>query len=476
MTTMDVHPVEDVERGSPYDQADNDIVFSLRDQNIVELFDYGLPAPEDFKRMLRSDGVAQSLRKVLQQPILGAEWDIEPTGEQEIDDEVRRQLFEPCVDGGMETSLQTVIAQMTGAFIDRRSYFEKVWTPDGSKVRLKKLAWRPPGSCILQRDAYNGDVRGFKQVAYPISFTDRRPTQDGYIPIPEQYAFVYVHGVEQDPVRGVSDFEVPYWCWTTKQKVLYLWFTYLESQSLQRTILRGKDGEQVKKAAQAVAALRNSGVVGIPEDWVSNIDMMNPGGGSASAQFEAAIKYLDSQASRSALAGFLDLTSHAGSSGGGGGSYALSSDQSDLFLQTLKGYADEIADAFTNYVLADIVRYNFGKQAPVPRFKFGELTAKPIKDEIQMLTTLASATNLNVPLDFVQQLVLNVGHSFGMDLSALQDAIDQKSEEAAATQKTQQLQQLAQLAATATTGAQAVAQAQAGPAPVQTGVQPQQGV
>jgi len=463
----------DQERGTPYDEYSNDVVFSLENKNIVELFDYGRPTPHEFNKMLDQDGVAQSLRKVLQQPILGAEWDIEPTGEKEIDDEVRHQLFDPGVDGGMETSLQTVISQMTDAFINRRAYFEKVWEQDGARVQLKKLAWRPPGSCILLRDAQNGDMRGFKQVAYPVSFDDRRKTKDGYIPIPQQYSFVYVHGIERDPVRGTSDFEVPYWCWTTKQKVLYLWFTYLESQSLQRTILRGKDGEQVKQAAQAVAALRNSGVVGIPEEWVSNIDMMNPGGGSASAQFNDAIKYLDGQASRSMLAGFLDLTGHASS---GAGSYALSVSQSDLFLQLLKGYADELADAMTNDVLVDIVRYNFGRHAPVPRFKFGELTAKPIKDEIQMLSQLAAASNLNVPLDFVLQLVMNVGHSFGMDLSQLQEAIDQKMEEAATAQRTGELQNIAQLAAVASTGAQAVMQAQQQTAPpVQTGAPTPQG-
>jgi hypothetical protein len=46
------------------------------------------------------------------------------------------------------------------------------------------------------------------------------------------------HGFYREPIKGVSDLDVAYWCYETKQKVLFLWFQVLENQNLPKTSSR----------------------------------------------------------------------------------------------------------------------------------------------------------------------------------------------------------------------------------------------
>jgi hypothetical protein len=456
-----VVPQLDKQVGTEWDLYEGPLLFGLDGKEVGEVFDYREPTVPEIKTMLDQDGKAQSLESVITLPIRAATWSIVPTDRSDVSEKITELLTTPSADGGMKTPLSRVIAQMTSAFAYRRTYFEKVFTqtPD-NKIGYSKLAWRPPDTCILLRDPVNGSFQGFKQMLYPYQLGARKDVgTDGYVTIPTQYSMVYIHGQHKDPTKGISDFQVPWWCYTTKQKVLFLWFTYLETQSLPRTIVQGKNLENVKKAARVISALKNHGVAGIETGWIDKMDQLQGQGSAGAAQFNEAITYLDSQASMSLLAGFVDLPARAQT---GVGSYALSASQQDLFLQLLQGYAGEMEDVITNYVIADLVRYNFGSGVQVPRFEFAQLNREDIQPQTAMLQAVMTSqtTNPAVPTAFINDLVMAVSQEFGFDTDEMSKAIDEVTQKLEQAALTPQGVQVAPMAAAANVTAREVQNAQ----------------
>lgn len=460
------------EKGTAWNVFDGPLVFGLANgQTVGEVFDQREPTVEEIDTMLGQDGKAQALEKALTLPIRSAAYTIEPNDAPAAVVEATKDALErPTAEGGMKTPLQDVIGQMTGAFLYRRSYHELVFTrgsSDNNNLRLvyDKIGFRPAETCILLRSPKNGDLQGFKQMSYPFQVGGETVNpdveSDGYIPILNPYAFVHVHGKHRDPIRGLTDMQVPYWCWTTKQKVMFLWFTYLESQSLPKTILQATSEPAAENAARAVAALKNAGVVGIPKQWLA-ADPIQLGGGSASVgdQFLQALNYLDGMASQSILAGWIDLPSKAS---GGIGSYALSADQTDMFLEMLQGYATEMEQDITNNLIAPLVRANFPGNPAIPTFKFAKLNHDQIQPQFTLLQGLAGAANLNpaIPPEFLQQLVMEIGSEWGWDLDALQAAIERQTERVQKQAETQAAAAMSSTVAAAQVGASAARQVRA---------------
>ena len=81
------------------------------------------------------------------------------------------------------------------------------------------------------------------------------------IRVPRKRAFVYVHGKRLDPLSGTSDLEIAYWCYKTKQKLMFLWFQFLEGVSLPRTIVKANDITVAQQVAGQVSRLKSSGVL-----------------------------------------------------------------------------------------------------------------------------------------------------------------------------------------------------------------------
>jgi Protein of unknown function (DUF935) len=445
------------ERGSIFDLLKGDLVFDEYEDGAV--FDYGEPTVRDLEQMLDRDGKARSLEQVLCLPIEAASWSIKAeTGYEDVATFVEDALSRSMTEGGMQTPITDIIGQLTSAFTFRRAYFEKVFKRWGMRIIYDKVAYRPPATCVMKRDWRTGDLRGFKQEAQlgHDSEVNSRTGTDGYIHIKPQYSMVYVHGTKRSPVRGMSDLTIAWNCHMTKQKVKFLWFTFLESQMLPRTIFHASGDTAAKQGAEVIASLKNAGVAGIPKSWGDKVTQLAVAGQGA-AEFRNALNWLDSEASSSLLAGFTDLASKAAE---GAGSYALSKDQSDLFLHLLKGYAAELSSCVTNYMVSDLVRYNFGFSVPVPRFEIGPLNPDDVQMSLDLLKTLITSPDAPVPRAFVNDLVMEVARVLDMDMDQMRVSIEERERELSERANTDRLVQLAGVMATADVGAQAAAQAQ----------------
>lgn len=391
----------------------------------------------DMHEMLTKDYKAKQIENVLTLPLTSAEHTIQAaegdTGEAKW---LNTYWDTDAFAGGCRTSLDQIIGLMTSAFYYKRAYFEKVWRKGtgqfAGKFVYDDVAWRPQTTCRIMRDPINGRFRGFEQEAYfvgpGLKNGKRWPVQ-----IKPARSFVYTHGTRRDPLNGTSDMEVAFWAWKTKQKVLLLWFQFLQSVSLPRVVVKANTTEEARQVASEIARMKSSGVmpVGVPgnPDAVT-IDTLDVSGKGAD-QFMAAITWLDQAATQSVLAGFLDLTAHAAN---GAGSYALSKDASDFFLQSLEAKAREMEDQIRRQLFAPLIRHNFGNDAAVPRLQFEPLNDIDKDASVELLkTAMAAPPGGPVPTEFISELAGQVATYLGLEGEKTRDSF-KKSFDAAAAQ------------------------------------------
>lgn len=362
---------------------------------------------EEMREGLRRDGKLVELDQIMSLMIRSAPWSLIPVSE---DSQEEQRMCQELTDDlqQMDTPMDEVIGQMTSAFAFRRSHHEKVYTRIGSRIGYSKVAFRPQESCeVIRSKKRGGQIIGFKQTV---------PDETDPVRILNPYALTYVHGIHREPIRGQSALEIAYQCYQLKWKIKFLWYNFLEGQNLPRTIVFGNSETGTKNAVQAIARLKSAGVAGVPKDWVDKIQPLDVSGKGA-AEFKSALDWLDSEASGSILAGFTTIP------GKEVGSYAMSKDQTDFFVQMQNGNAREMGSALRQYLLADVVRLNYGVDAPVPMFNIGPLQRETAESLTSLLSQLATAaTDPRVPLNFIEQLTVKIAGTLDMDLDSLIDA------------------------------------------------------
>lgn len=234
-----------------------------------------------------------------------------------------------------------------------------------------------------------------------------------------------------------NDYVVTHNCFQTKQKLRYLWYKFLQRQALPLTVTYGQ-GDEAKRRANAVAKANSGGVVPMERQGTEAgqrlFDILESSGKGAD-QFSAALRFLDTEMAGSVLAEFTGLASQAAS---GHGSLALSSDQSSFYLQSREAIANEFSTAVTNWVVADLVKYNDGPGVPAPEFQLGPISPDDTAQALTLLTALAASPSGGLPHEFIDELAVKVAGFLNLDVDKVQTAL-----KSAAFQRQQAMQQLA---------------------------------
>jgi hypothetical protein len=384
--------------------------------------------------MLSRDGVSAALEHVLTLPIRAASLSIEKSeGDKGECDFARSVLMTADTEGGMRTPVKELVGQVTTAQIYRRAFFEKTWrVRDDGKTIYDKIAYRPAATCQARYNDRSGEPNGFRQQVWSFGnlMVSRNQKVPGYVDIPKMRSYIYTHGKNREPLTGVSEMEVCWWVYQTKLKLLYLWFNFLESQSMPRLIVYGNDQPTATRNADDIAQLKASGVVGLehPTPGTKMFDQIESP--DAGAFFSAALSFLENWQIMSVLAGFLGLT---GMATAGRGSYALSQDQSDFFLKSRQAVAHEMAESLTYDVVRPLILLNYGSRASFPVVKFG-----PLQDEqVQLLMTLfgqiVAAPALHIPLQVVDLLTERMASILQLDVDqvhrVLKETMNQRMEQ-----------------------------------------------
>lgn len=412
------------------------------------VFDYGDWEARDLAQMLAKGYKAKQIETALTMPIMAAEHSITPIKGDKGEAEFLNAFWDSDpLNGGSTTTLQSIINLSTSAISFKRAYWELEFAPGSGefegKTVYENVGWRPQTTCRLARDAVTGAPRGFEQEPFYVGpMTGKNQGQPLYIPA--RRAFVYIHGQSREPLSGTSALEIPYWCYKTTQKLLFLWFQFLEGVSLPRTVVKASDLTTARQIATEIAKLKSSGVmpISVPGDPNSvQIDVLDSSGKGAE-QFQQAISWMDQAAVNSVLAGFLNLTN----ADKAGGAYALSKDASDFFLQTREADAHELAHAIRKDLFGPLIRYNFGKDAKIPKFEFEPLSAEDKSSSVAMMTTLLTARDpAQIPDDFVSMLAEQVSEYLGLDGKKVAAAFDKAGKDFAAKKEAEAEQMAAQM-------------------------------
>lgn len=367
------------------------------------------PTAQDYAQMLDRDGKAEALANVLTLPLRWADLQIAPadgdTGEADL---VSRALLTPPHEGGMSTPLDHVIAQMVLAVIQRKSFHEKVWQPDGGGgVNFRKLALRPAGSCRIKRDKRNGDFEGFQQ---RVPFDHPGADAEGWVTIERDKALVYIHDQSRDPHEGRSALRTAYTAYEAKQKIRFLWFAFLQRFATPWATTSDPSGDPVtaRNLAKKASGLMGGGVLGLTGEQALELHEPTADGGA----FLKCMDYLSDEMGQSVLAGFLGLTQQ---SGGGKGSYALSRDSSDFFLRACEARSAELGGVLTNYLAADLVRWNRGPAGRTPTIRFAKLSDQRAEQATALFEAMLgqSVPDPRIPPEFMDLLTERVAETLG---------------------------------------------------------------
>lgn len=412
-----------------------------------DVFEIGEWRVRDLDAMLTRDGTAKALEQVLTLPIRSAAFSFQAspgdTGEMDLILEHFASPSEAVASGNLGEStgpvgscapgLRTIVGQMSMASIYRKTFFEKRYVIDEQGVvRLADLAWRPPATCEVKRNEHTAKMNGYRQRAWWFfsdpSAAKKNYSQEwgknftGYLDIPKSRSYVYIHGQHRQPLTGVSDMDVAYWAYKQKVKLMFLWWQFLENQSLPKLAAYGSDQDQADDNADALASMRSSAVGGFirPPSGQKLFDIIEASGQGA-AQFRDALNFLDNFQTLSCLAGFLNLPAAATL---GRGSYALSESQTGFFQQSRQGIIYEMQESFTRDVIAPIVILNFGPGAAIPRLTSAALSTTDTAQILSVFSQLATAPALRIPDQFADMMAEKVAAIFDLPLDRVAKVIN----------------------------------------------------
>lgn len=368
------------------------------------------PTVVEIRRMIRNDSQARQLATAIKLPIRGAKWDIiageGDSGEKEF---IEWVLHASSRQGGMTTPLKNVVSQMSNAIPYRFVPFEKVLKiadrgPYEGKVVVHKLGYRPPATCQLLTDD-NGSFAGFVQEV-------RKKNRTAKVPFKPKRALVYVHGAEEEPIVGTTPFENVYNMYKIKQKVAFFYFAFLENVAFPRTVVRvdNDDPEAMDYLLAKTKKLGTQGILGLYEDEsIESYESVR-----TTRDYQSCIEWLDWQMARACLSQFLDLGTT-----GERGSYALSKDKSAFFFYMLDAVLQDIASTINNYLIADLVHYNYGREAAFPTIKFRPLNDENAEPVLDMYRDVIISNSPNVTPPFLLGLMKRVEEILDLEIDPL---------------------------------------------------------
>ncbi len=397
--------------GAEIGTSANGVLPSIFDGEFIDLSKVKVA---DFKKMLDNDGTVQALYNTMVMPILGSNWSIEPdedTPEAVKQSEwVEESLKTPPHKGGMSTPIDLVLAQALRGVVEGYSGFEKVLTLKDGKIVFRKIAWRDPTTLTMRADG-RGGFNGFKQRA----FIDGNYAE---VIIPIERAFLYTYGKEFHNLKGRSAFTSAYSSYDKKRRLYYLAEQQAQSDALKIKVVEGREKagqDELDATVEAVDELGFKATVGLPAGY--KVTALNQTGG---LDLLPLIEHHNAEMARSVLAMFILL-----GTGSKTGSYSLSQDQSDFFIQALMSIRKGLENHLTSYLISDLYSYNFEKPL-YGTFKFEDITDSTIELLKQVFVKIVEKDRL--PQDVLDGVVKKVADKLDIDYKVLDKATSGKDD------------------------------------------------
>ena len=334
-----------------------------------------------YDKMKRSDAQIKAMLLVLELPIRSTQWYIEPVDNsrkaKQIALFVEDNLFKGPPDG-MTMHWEDLLRQVCLMFPFGYSIFEKVYKVDNKGfLTWRKFSPRPASTVYDFLYDENGGPLGIQQYKINQNFE--------IVDIPIDKLLLFSHRMENGDVRGNSVLRSAYKHWFIKDFIYKIMNIGIERNYVGTPYVKlppGVTPEDEAKAKQIVTSIRSSEVGGatIPDGFL--LDIFE--GKRTMADIMPYLNHQDMMIVRSVLAQFVNLGS------GNTGSFALSKDQSDLFLMMLNAEAKYITNVFNSYAIPQLVRYNYNSDL------YPKLSFKQLEGSGKLLETLKTLVDGNI--------------------------------------------------------------------------------
>lgn len=327
-------------------------------------------------KMRWSDASVQAALLLCELPIRSAEWDIEPASEDALDveiaDFVKENMFEGLTVSWEDTLRQILLMHAYGCMP-----FEIVYKiTEDNKIGWRKWAPRMPKTIEKWNVDKNGELESVMQRVYK----DNNYLE---ITIPIQKLMVFTHRREGDNYLGTSILRQAYKHWFFRDKYYKIDAVAQERLGIGIPVVTLPDGytdDDYTKAETMAKNLRGHERAYVVKKAGWEVEMMDLKASTLKNPTEM-LEHHTREILKSVLAQFADLGSKSV------GSYALSEDQSTLFLQSLDASAKSIEEVI-NDEIKRLVDYNWTVEE-YPKLTHADLGIRDFKalaEAIQSLT------------------------------------------------------------------------------------------
>lgn len=335
-----------------------------------------------YEEMRNGDATIQAILLAMELPILSTKWEVVPgktnweitKADEEIADFINTALFE-------KISFKKFLRQSLTDLVFWFSVFEKVFKLEDWKIYWDKISQR------LQKSIYKWEGENWSPGIMQNLYNE--PWKENQVFIPRDKLIVFTHRQEGDNYEGRSALRAAFKHWYIKDQLYKYQAIAFEKQSVGIPIITMPAGSTEKDQIQAeeiLAGIRSTEQTRIllPNDkWQFEFADMK---GKSNADPEKAIAHHDRQITKAVLAHFMELWASEG------GSYALSEDQSSLFMLWLQAIADEIVEVINKQAIEELVNINFTitENQTYPKVTYQKLGDIDLEKLINAITSATS--------------------------------------------------------------------------------------
>lgn len=370
---------------------------------------------DQMQQMIDMDGHARAIYNSFRRPILRntKKAYIKPhsvtAGEKEAEF-IHQNLLAPRHEGGMTVPLTRVVAYMCTAFYSGFRTFEKVLDPPGTFdddfTRLRKLRHHDPRTVQFTVDKQGGFNGIHQKTSWRGQTIDRDLSR-------EKVAYFAIDEEEQ-AFYGKPIFLPAYYHFDKKHKIYYMLHLALAVGALPPRIAKAHAGVSQDAREKFLTALSNLGTnsaLMIPEGFEleENRTLVTSAGG---LPYIEAINHHDVQMSKAVLMQFLDIGTSTG-----GGSFSLNKNHQDFAIMTLEGIMEDMADMFNNYVIPELIDWNFGTKL-YPKLVFPPFTNDTRDMMFELFGKIMTARSTNASPEFITELEREVAKELDIDIES----------------------------------------------------------
>lgn len=329
---------------------------------------------EIYNKMERSDAQVKATLLMLELPIRSTSWYLKPADNSSQAKKNKKFIEDNLFSGppkGMSICFDDFLKEICSMFTYGHAVFEKVFKVKGNYLQWDKFATRPQSTLYDFLYDKTGSLTDVEQWIYQPSYTR--------VKIPKEKLLMFVHDMKQGDYRGRSVLRTAYKHWHIKDFLYKITNIGIERNFVGTPVIHlpgNYTDDDYTKSKEIVTDLRSNqyGGITLPEGFL--LELFE--GKRTMVDVLPYIEHQDLLISRSILAQFMNLGSNSA------GSFALSKDQSDLFLMMLGAIAKYIANVINTNAIPQLINFNFNSDL-YPTLCFKPLDNNKILEVLKLM-------------------------------------------------------------------------------------------